>query len=1858
MNNNIYAKVFIVSIFCLWTSLNWAQTYHQQGAGDVFPIGNGSLSDNYGSPAFNNPNYYYAAVVAAPDSVWYRQAGFSPDGTKILAQKSYKEGAISRTEIVLLNANGTGETIISAGNSGTGDIYGYMNPFWSDDGSVIGYHEVHNTAPNKVVRYELGTAAHSYLYEPVAPLDANNSDFLGASTTSIVFWDQVASEADLFTWDGSTLTNITNTVGYKEYEPVSNPDGTVILYWSGETVAEPVNTTHTLTYSGGVWTKDVSFTPIVNSYWSYWTNRSDNYIGTTKWINSSGTEDIYLYSNTGVFVRDMTGPGYTGGAGQWNFFGSGFEGQNHEFVLTTNAGRGAVAGRDIVIAAPRSLLYVNAATGNDLFPGTENAPFATIQKAVNEATAGAVIHVAAGTYNERLNIDKSITLNGAKSGIDARTRSTSSGESILDGTGFTGSPYNAIMIANGVSNVIIDGFEISNYAGSGSNGDGNAIFSYCEGGSTIGANNITVKNNYIHDLAYNGFLVGSENDNGTTMVVQTGWLIQYNKITNYHYAGIELTNVTNSQVKDNLISAPIALFFDPGDAGVGIEIAARSRSKPVTAGTDNVISGNTITGPFPADSRAAINLLSRTYAATSNATLTNVTVNANSISGATNVRAAILAVDESRSNGPATISTLAITNNTLDGNLDAIEIQDFVNSGTAAATHSAITVTGNEITNSSGNGIHVLLSTSASGISITSNKIVANSLSGIENEGTGTLAATCNWWGTSNAATIAGAVSGIVTYAPYLGDGTDGSADPGFQPAAICSGTCFDPPEYNASVTPGTSWTLDSKTLESDECYVYEVNLINGKEYTFKTGCDDGATADFDTWIEVYNAAGTSFLSNDDECEARRSKVTWTTPSSGATVAYVKVRGYGSNDYGNYTLAYMYGDQQNACKTPPDYNLAVTLAPGTTYTNTQTIGSDECFVYEIDPLIIGQEYTFKTGCGDGATADFDSWIEVYDHEGVSFLLNDDGCESKRSKVTWTATDIGPVFVKVRGYNSTAFGTYTLAGMYGDVQVICKTPPTSFDAEITWPSYTPGTWLNDSPRTIDRDACYVYKVTVIPGKEYTFKTGCDDGATADFDTWIDVYNDGGTLFLSNDDGCSTRRSEVVWTAPPGASFAYIKVRGYSSNDDGTYTLAYMYGDPTSQCKTPPDFNASITWSGPFTDTQTIISNGCYIYKVPVTLNKQYTFKTGCGDGATANFDTWIEVYSAVGASFLLNDDGCEIARSKVTWTSTYDGDAFVKVRGYNSDKFGTYTLVGTESTPSCKTPPASFDASISVGSSWATNTQTIGSDACYIYQVDLIDGKEFTFKTGCDDGATADFDSWIEVYDASGESFLMNDDGCEVRRSKVTWTATYTGHAYVKVRGYDSNASGEYTLAYKYGDPIIVCKTPPAFDVAVDLSSPGTYTNIQTIGTDACYIYYFTLTPGKQYTFKTGCGDGATADFDTWIEVYNEASASFLLNDDGCETRRSKVSWTATESHAYVKVRGYGSSDAGTYTLVGICSESTCKTPPDSDLPLVMSPIDTWDTSIRTISSSACVVYEVPVTSGKEYTFKTGCGNDAIADFDTWIELYNTAGTSLLSNDDGCEYGRSKVIWTATFSGDAFVKVRGYNSDEYGTYTLAYKYSDPIILCKTPTAYDYDVSMASPGTYSDTHTIGSDACYIYRVNQIDGKEYTFKTGCGDGATADFDTWIEVYDAAGVSFLYNDDGCYYNRSTVTWIAPPSSSFVYVKVRGYNSDEYGSYTLVGFCDDGKKSSPVMNNLSIQDAVTVFPNPANQLITISSQAPFNFTGGYICDFTGRLVKTWELSKPLNTYQIDISDYSNGTYFITIKTSDGLVRKKLIINK
>src|SRR5512137_2757657 len=48
-----------------------------------------------------------------------------------------------------------------------------------------------------------------------------------------------------------------------------------------------------------------------------------------------------------------------------------------------------------------------ATTGDDRNPGTDAAPWRTIQKAMDAATPGATVHIAAGRYVERLEVNVS-----------------------------------------------------------------------------------------------------------------------------------------------------------------------------------------------------------------------------------------------------------------------------------------------------------------------------------------------------------------------------------------------------------------------------------------------------------------------------------------------------------------------------------------------------------------------------------------------------------------------------------------------------------------------------------------------------------------------------------------------------------------------------------------------------------------------------------------------------------------------------------------------------------------------------------------------------------------------------------------------------------------------------------------------------------------------------------------------------------------------------------------------------------------------------------------------------------------------------------------------------------------------------------------------------------------------------------------------------------------------------------------------------------------------------------------------------------------------------------------------------------
>ena len=135
--------------------------------------------------------------------------------------------------------------------------------------------------------------------------------------------------------------------------------------------------------------------------------------------------------------------------------------------------------------------YVATTGANNPCSGTLSNPWLTIQYAINNSIAGDTIIVGAGSFNERLAINKAIMVCGAKYGIDARTResdTTGTGETIIQGATIT-------TVNNQV--IILDGFLIQK-PGDHSNPNGWGIY--------VPANSLTndriqVTNNIIQHLS-------------------------------------------------------------------------------------------------------------------------------------------------------------------------------------------------------------------------------------------------------------------------------------------------------------------------------------------------------------------------------------------------------------------------------------------------------------------------------------------------------------------------------------------------------------------------------------------------------------------------------------------------------------------------------------------------------------------------------------------------------------------------------------------------------------------------------------------------------------------------------------------------------------------------------------------------------------------------------------------------------------------------------------------------------------------------------------------------------------------------------------------------------------------------------------------------------------------------------------------------------------------------------------------------------------------------------------------------------------------------------------------------------------
>jgi hypothetical protein len=105
-----------------------------------------------------------------------------------------------------------------------------------------------------------------------------------------------------------------------------------------------------------------------------------------------------------------------------------------------------------------SSFYVST-TGDDSSPGTQTAPWRTVQHAADTVRAGSTVNVRGGVYEELVNIKTS----GNSADGYITFRSYPGETAILDAEHFVPSGRNAILTIHNKSYVRIEGFEIRNY---------------------------------------------------------------------------------------------------------------------------------------------------------------------------------------------------------------------------------------------------------------------------------------------------------------------------------------------------------------------------------------------------------------------------------------------------------------------------------------------------------------------------------------------------------------------------------------------------------------------------------------------------------------------------------------------------------------------------------------------------------------------------------------------------------------------------------------------------------------------------------------------------------------------------------------------------------------------------------------------------------------------------------------------------------------------------------------------------------------------------------------------------------------------------------------------------------------------------------------------------------------------------------------------------------------------------------------------------------------------------------------------------------------------------------------------------
>jgi hypothetical protein len=339
-------------------------------------------------------------------------------------------------------------------------------------------------------------------------------------------------------------------------------------------------------------------------------------------------------------------------------------------------------------------------------------------------------------------------------------------------------------------------------------------------------------------------------------------------------------------------------------------------------------------------------------------------------------------------------------------------------------------------------------------------------------------------------------------------------------------------------------------------------------------------------------------------------------------------------------------------------------------------------------------------------------------------------------------------------------------------------------------------------------------------------------------------------------------------------------------------------------------------------------------------------------------------------------------------------------------------------------PVMIARSIAIGETLNGNLVSGQSDG---YLIDVTAGTTVQIDM------TADFDTYLEIRDASGMQVAYNDDFNGLN-SRITYTFPATGQFTIVARGFSSTASGPYTLSVVSAEAL-----PTGGPIGIGETLTGN------------------LLPGArdQWTFSANGGEAIRinmdAEFDTYLELLGPDGARIAENDDfnGLD---SQIDITLPAAGTYTIIaRSFSSTASGQYTLSvqlaqpGGASTGSLTGSMSGSLTGSMSGSTTASAGGGTISVGQTVTGNIAQGAIDQWTIALTQGQtiqiNMDAEFDTVLELRDASGTQVAFNDDFNGLN-SQITYQVATSGTHTILARAFGSFNGGPYTLSVQLAQP------------------------------------------------------------------------------------------------------------------------------------------------------------------------------------------------------------------------